>query len=285
MRESRPDAILAFMWPLTSIAVCARWAAGTRPRLVLADHTVLTEHYSIVSPARFLKASMRTTYPFADSRVAVSRAIARDAARLANLGFGDFQIIPNPVSAPSDLTKLDLTDGWRGPPGARFLWVGTFKAEKRPLETIAAFAKLDLSTARLVMVGDGDLRQTAARYAESLGMRDRVIFSGQCNPERFYRSADVFVASSAVDGLPMVLIEALAYGLRIVSTATSGAKEVLAGGEYGLLVEPGDVDALAAAMAEAASKDANPIHQRVRARNYEPGPIFEAYEKILIPQD
>jgi len=109
----------------------------------------------------------------------------------------------------------------------------------------------------LDLVGSGELRQQLERLAERLGLTARVRFLGARTENQVIEhldQADLFVLPSIVDsegsmeGLPNVLIEALACGLPVVTTRLSGIPELVIDGVTGVLAEPGDPDALAAAL-------------------------------------
>ncbi len=100
---------------------------------------------------------------------------------------------------------------------------------------------------QLVIVGEGGLRTQLEAQANELGVRDKVHFLGfQHNPHRFMKRATVFTSSSIFEGFGLVLVEALACGTPVVATnCLSGPAEVLADGEYGVLVPPKDPEGLA----------------------------------------
>ncbi|VWD11218.1 glycosyl transferase [Burkholderia lata] len=109
----------------------------------------------------------------------------------------------------------------------------------------------------LVLAGDGAHRDVLTRLADELGIGARVHFMGQMdNPHPLMADASILVLSSKNEGMPMVLIEALALGKAIVSTdCPTGPREILDHGRAGLLVSVGDVDALADAMAQLLTDD------------------------------
>lgn len=111
--------------------------------------------------------------------------------------------------------------------------------------------------AALVLVGDGPDRAMLERLAVELGVRDAVHFVGYCaNPFPYVRAADALVLSSRYEGFGMVLGEAMALGTPVVSTdCPTGPHDLLDGGDAGLLVPVGDVDAMSAAL-ERVSTDA-----------------------------
>ncbi|MCK5843501.1 MAG: glycosyltransferase family 4 protein [Victivallales bacterium] len=146
---------------------------------------------------------------------------------------------------------------------AVFLSVGRLSSEKGHSVLLEAFARFAASNpsggnARLLIVGDGpemvNLKQLAAKLAdiefdESAMEFGKVRFAGDCRDIRgFLAASDVFVLPSLYEGFGIVLLEAMAAGVPIIASRTGGVPEIVADGEGGLLVDPGDCDALAAAM-------------------------------------
>lgn len=113
---------------------------------------------------------------------------------------------------------------------------------------MAALIRDQAPRARFLVAGDGPLRASLEALAGGLGIADRCLFLGASGdvPE-LLAALDVFVMPSLWEGGPITVIEAMAAGLPIAATRVGMVDEVLADGEDGLLVEPGDVDALAAA--------------------------------------
>ncbi|MGB7158482.1 MAG: glycosyltransferase [Tepidisphaeraceae bacterium] len=107
----------------------------------------------------------------------------------------------------------------------------------------------------LVLVGDGEERAALESLTRELGIANHVHFLGhRDNPYPYMARAKLFVLSSAWEGFGLVLIEAMALGLPCLSTdCPSGPGEILGGGEFGRLVRPRDVEALAGAMFEFAT--------------------------------
>jgi glycosyltransferase involved in cell wall biosynthesis len=116
--------------------------------------------------------------------------------------------------------------------------------------------------ARLLILGDGPLRDELAQLILTLGLSDVVALLGYVdNPLKYFAHADVFVLSSHVEGLPNVLVEAMMCGCTPVSTdCPTGPREVLQGGKYGYLVPVADPIALANAIEEALD---NPIPKNI----------------------
>ncbi|HKV29058.1 MAG TPA: glycosyltransferase family 4 protein [Candidatus Acidoferrales bacterium] len=107
----------------------------------------------------------------------------------------------------------------------------------------------EFSTARLVCVGDGVLREALEKQTDSLGVREAVRFVGyQSNVPDWLALADFTVLSSYYEGLPLVAIESLAAGRTMVATAVDGTPDVIINGETGLTVPPGDSRRMAEAI-------------------------------------
>jgi len=105
---------------------------------------------------------------------------------------------------------------------------------------------------RFVLAGDGDLERCRALVAAQ-PWRDRVVIPGWTSGDarlRLYREADLFVLPSYNEGLPMGILEAMSFGLPVVSTPVGGIPELVEHGRSGLLVQPGDVPALGDAICD-----------------------------------
>jgi len=116
------------------------------------------------------------------------------------------------------------------------------------LETMARLAA-DGRRCTCIVAGDGPLRTRLSQQAADLGVSSAVFFVGFVTDIRPYLDAcDLFVLSSDKEGLPLALLEAMAYGVPCIATDVGGNGEVIANGENGLLVTPGSSEALAAAI-------------------------------------
>jgi len=126
----------------------------------------------------------------------------------------------------------------------RVLFVGRLVPEKGPADLVAAVA--GLRDVELVVAGDGPLRTDLERRS---GPTVRLLGGvPQDDLPDWYAWADVLVLPSYAEGLPVVLMEALATGLPVISTPVAGIPELVVDGETGLLVEPGDVEGIGAAI-------------------------------------
>ncbi len=291
LKEQKPRATLACMWPLTVVAAVANRLAGSPTRMILAEHTTLSQPSRQATWLRraLVRTSVRLAYPLAAGVVSVSRGAARDLCRFAGLPPGLVQVIYNPVvgelpgpeTGPAELA----VPGWEASP-VRLLTAGTLK-ESRDLPNLLQALRLlrqDLD-ARLLILGDGPLRADVEAQVRRLDLDEHVFLPGAVsNLLPYYRRAHVFALPSRFEGLPTVLIEALAAGLSVVSTdCPSGPREILAHGEFGRLVPVADPAALAAALRETLAWPRNPVDLRQRALDFSIRAGTDAYEALLWP--
>ena len=147
-------------------------------------------------------------------------------------------------------------------------WVGRLSEEKDPQLAIEAFALLAAGSARLCMIGAGPQAEECRAQVARLGLGDRVTLAGAVPDAGPLLSAfDALVLSSRTEGTPMVILEAAAAGVAVVSTAVGGVPDLL-GDDAGWLVPAGDAEALASAMGAALGDGAERIRraERLRAR-------------------
>lgn len=159
----------------------------------------------------------------------------------------------------------------------RALCVATLQEKKGHRFLFEALAGTDGAPARveLDLVGGGDMRTELERLASTLGLAERVRFYGPLTEPQvaaLLDGADLLVLPSIVardgqmEGLPNVLIEALASGVPVVSTRLSGTPELVREGETGTLAEPADAVSLRAALERALSQLSDPQVARARGR-------------------
>jgi glycosyltransferase involved in cell wall biosynthesis len=128
--------------------------------------------------------------------------------------------------------------------------VGRLAAEKNQALLLRAAAPLLGPGARLVLAGDGPLRPALAELAARLGVAPFVhLLGARGDVPDVLNALDVFVLSSDSEGLPLVIPEAMAAGLPVVSTRVGGVPTVLADGDTGFLVPPGEEAPLRARLA------------------------------------
>lgn len=226
-------------------------------------------------------------YPWADRIVSVARGTADDLARTTGLSRERIEVVHNPIVTPElkELAKTPLDHPWfrEGEPPV-VLSVGRFSKQKDFGTLLRAFARVrEDRPARLVILGDGPERSMLESLISELGLDEVAALPGWvANPYPWMAHAGVYVLSSRWEGLPSVLIEALYCAVPIVATdCLSGPREILEGGEHGLLVSVGDVEALARGIESALAGDVPPP-TAASWRPYEQESVVKSYLDVLV---
>jgi glycosyltransferase involved in cell wall biosynthesis len=140
----------------------------------------------------------------------------------------------------------------------RLLTVGRLCPQKRMDRFLSVVARLRRQKGPKInatIAGAGPLRDALEKRAAELGISDAVEFAGGVSDvERLYRQADIFALTSDYEGLPNVLLEAMASGLPVVATSVGGVPPIVHDGETGFLVPPADEEAMASAILLLANK-------------------------------
>lgn len=289
LRQRRPAALLAAKDRGGRAAVLARMLARTDTRLVLRLGTNLsTAMAERTRLERWLRyAPIRLLYPRIDQIVAVSNGVADDTARIARLPRERIAVIRNPVITP-DLA-LQAAEPCPHPwltPGQLpvIIGIGRLQRQKDFPTLIRAFAQVRATRdCRLLILGEGGARTKLESLIAELGLTDRVALPGfQANPYAWLAQARLFVLSSAWEGSPNALTEALALGIPVVATdCPSGPAEILDGGRVGPLVPVGDVTALATAMQQMLAQPPPVAMLRAAVAEYEQAQSAAHYLHVL----
>jgi glycosyltransferase involved in cell wall biosynthesis len=288
MKRTPPDVMLSGLGNANVIALTAHRIAKSKFRLVITENSYL----SIAARSggirkRLLPWMMRHTYPGAAAIVAVSRGVRDDLISTIGLTNRRVDVIYNPL----DLEHVDSLSVQDFVPKddtrPLILAAGRLESPKDFPCLIRAFAQLSKKRpARLVILGQGSLRDALEAQVKSLGLAGSISLPGFVeNPYAWMKRAELFVLSSAWEGLPNVLIEAMACGTRVVSTdCRAGAAEILEDGKWGRLVPVGDANALAEAM-DATLDDPNPPDVRLRAEDFDLNAAADKYLQVLLGTD
>ncbi len=269
LKRVQPPVLLSAMHYLNETAILAVKAAGGRTRCVVAEHTNLTLESRYVEQwqARFSPILVRCLYPLADQVLAVSEGVAADLAPTARLDLNDIQVLYNPVLSKAlyEQAEDEIEHEWLQPGAAPVVMgMGRFVRQKNFGLLLQAFALLLLERpeVRLMLVGGGRDRVALEQMATELGISDRVEFLDFVdNPAAYLKRARVLALSSSWEGLPTVMIEALALDCPVVATdCPSGPAELLAE-QRGRLVPPGSPKAMAKALGLALDQPARTVSQ------------------------
>jgi glycosyltransferase involved in cell wall biosynthesis len=228
------------------------------------------------------------SYLAADGITAVSQGIAEDLVCSFGLPRERVTTIYNPVVTPELLAQAQapLDHPWFAPDAPPvILGVGRLHPQKDFPTLLRAFARVRaVRVVRLVILGEGEQRAALQQLVAELGLTKDVALPGFVgNPFAYMARAGVFVLSSAYEGLPGVLIQALACGCPVVSTdCPSGPGEILEQGAYGPLVGVGDVAALAQAMLALLAHPPAAERLRHRAAEFSLDRAVDRYWRVLL---
>ncbi|MCE9666538.1 glycosyltransferase [Myxococcus stipitatus] len=235
---------------------------------------------------------LRLLYPRMQRIVACGQDTARSFQELVPVPDGKLQVIPNFVDgdAVRAAGEAPLPD-WAAPIFEKPVVIAVGRLEPQKgfdvLIRAHALARQRGVDQHLLIVGVGSLEAELKALATSLGVEASVFLPGfAANPHALMRRAAVFALSSRFEGLPMVLLEALALGCPVVSTdCPSGPGELLAHGEHGVLVPVEDAPALAAALArvvtDAPWRRSLSLRARARAEDLSSERALRAWEALL----
>ncbi len=158
-------------------------------------------------------------------------------------------LLPNPMPVLPRLPDREVLRERFGLQGATLAFAGRLTRQKALDVALEALGLSDRVS--LVVAGEGDERAALEHRAQALGLGGRVRFLGPLPRERvleLFSAADALLLSSAWENFPHTVVEALAVGTPVLATRAGGVGEVVEHERNGLLVEPGDPDALARAM-------------------------------------
>ncbi len=266
IREVRPHVLVSALPGPNAVAVCAAELTDRAVPVVVTVQNVPADYYT----PEWLAAA-RMLYPLADAVVAVSKGVAESVRRSLGVDARRVRTIYNSVPADSlrRLAREEVTHPWfaAGAPPV-ILSVGREAPSKDYPTLVEAFglARREVD-ARLVILGklSAPYRARLKSLAHGLGVEEDLGFVDfDENPHRYMRRAGLLALSSRSEGLPMVILEALACGTPVVSTDTPcGPREILGG--WGDLPPVGDVPVLARALV-ATLRGERPTEEALRAR-------------------
>jgi glycosyltransferase involved in cell wall biosynthesis len=246
LRDWRPHLLTSFMYHANILGrVAGKWAG-----VPIVVSSIRSER----NGSALRDWSMRATNWMDHCCTANSGLVADSFARRGILPREKLRVIPNGVdiaalSAPGDervRVRAEL-----GVEGDEFLWlaIGRLLDQKDYPTLLHAFQPLAGAPARLFVAGRGPLLEQLQQQARQLGIAGQVVFLGvRHDIAALLAAADGFVLSSAWEGMPNVVMEALAAATPVVATQVGGVPELVEEGESGFLVSPGNPGALSRSM-------------------------------------
>lgn len=252
--------VLRRFWPMRLVTTVHGWVQQTRrtPLYYAVDQLCLPRYEAVLCVSEDL----------------------RERALACGVPAGRCLLVENGIDTGEYARGCDTAAAKRreGFPAGRLLVgaVGRLSAEKGFDLLIRAAQRLlqaghDL---QLVIAGEGDARPQLEALAAGLGLGDRVRLLGyQADPRGLYEALDLFVLSSLREGLPNVVLEAMAMEVPVVATRVAGVPRLIHDGDNGVLVEPCSVESLAAGMAQLLAD----VEARARLAAAGRGTVVERY--------
>jgi glycosyltransferase involved in cell wall biosynthesis len=291
INRTKPDVVCGVMDNANVLTVLATKNIGYKPKVILSVHNPVTLKYNEPKTRLFNRlvfALMPYTYPAADSIITVSQGVATDLAALIPKTKDLLQVIYNPC-----VDQEVILGGMETPPetiaSKLIIACGRLNPQKGFKYLISAMVEVrKVINTHLWIMGEGELRQELKDQIESLGLGDAVRLLGfKANPYQYMAKADLFVLASLYEGFGNVIVEAMACGTPVVATdCPFGPGEIIEDGVNGLLVKPGDKEALATGIIRVLSNpqlQAQFINQgKIRAQDFETKKITQMYSQLFL---
>lgn len=242
--------------------VYANILAVPAARTARAPAIISSRRWWKATPRRVHRILNRISYAMSDATVANAQSVASMLVSDERLSRRKVHVIPNIIdesllepAAPTDRATIREELGI-SQDALAIMCVARLVPIKNHRMLLNAFsdALREVPELQLALVGGGELQQTLEDLAKELGIADKVIFAGERHgAARCFRAADIAVLTSFSEGMPNSLLEAMACGLPVISTAVGGAVDLVMPGETGILVTSDDVPGLSRAIVTLAS--------------------------------
>ena len=292
LRSEQPDGLIVGTTYMNLAAVWSRKISGSKAKLLISERDNLSQNLRTGRVGRawrwqHVPALIKRTYPMADAVIGVSKGVTEDLETVASLPEGLAKTIYNPVVTDElfDLSLEKPDDPWLAPgEPPLILAAGRLVAKKDYPTLLRGFARLRRDrAARLMILGKGKEQRKLERLAADLGIAEDVRFAGWIdNVYGYMAQASVFALTSRREGLPGVLIQAMASGCPVVSTdCPSGPSEILEEGRIGRLIPMGDDQALSAALMATLDDPPDKAMLKAHAAAYTAERAVDAYLEAL----
>ncbi len=258
IKNEKPEVILSTLDHVNVATIIARKLSKIDSKLILRLSSTITAD---IKNNTFIKRIIlphliKILYPLADRIIAISKETYNDLQKIVKINPQKVKIIYNPIdiSEISSKANEEVSHPWfnKGEPPV-IISAGRLNKAKDYPTLLKAFSIVHKKLpSRLMILGKGEEENNLKKLAYKLRIEKDFYLKGfEENPFKYMKRASVFVLSSKWEGLPNVLIEALALKIPIVSTnCKSGPSEILENGKWGRLVEVGDYHAMAEAIIE-----------------------------------
>ncbi len=285
IRRLRPDVLFCAGNSYAVVAVAMKLLLGRRCPPIVAKISNDLDRQDMIWPARLCyRLWLRVQGRFIDGFVGMADPMEEEI-RTAIRPRGSIAIIADPALSQAQINHLQSFPRAEGnrQRGLRFVSVGRLAAQKNYALMIRAFASGAKPGDRLTIFGEGLERAALTRLIAKLGLEDRVTLAGHVpDPAARLGSFDLFLLSSDYEGVPAVLLEALAAGLPIITTRSSRSiGSMMADGRLAHIVPAGDEAAFAAAIADAPALRQDRDAAQAQARQFTVEEAALAYRDVF----
>lgn len=281
LKREKPDVLLSTLRHVNIISIVSKIMSRSSTRVIIKQAS-----YFRLSPNRIIMFLEKTLFKKANSIIAVSEGVKKSLSEKLLIPEQKIKVIYNPVFNQKILEESNKEvhhPFFQDKKNKIILGVGRLSKEKDFPTLLRAFNSIKTSSTRLIILGEGQKREELENLVRELKLEEHVSMPGFVdNPYAFMSRVDVFVMSSLHEGLPNVLIEAMACGASIVSADCPGGPfELLDGGKYGRLFPVGNIYKLSEAILESLQ---HPMDKRIllnRAKNFSIEKAADEYHRLF----
>ena len=290
LNKDNPYVILSAMTHTNIVALLAAKIARAKTKVVVSQRNAMNQANHRFSQLRrpFMNFLIKVCYPWSHAITTVSNGVSNDLIKLLPKEKDKIFTIYNPVLTPDIYEKMEEVvdhpwiNSWEKDTKI-ILAAGRLNVQK-DFETLirsVALVRKQVNV-KLIILGKGELQFELEKLIQSLGLINAVDLYGFVdNPFKFMKKADLFVLSSKWEGLPGVLIQAMACGTPVISTdCPHGPSEILEHGKWGSLVPIGDIQTMTNAIVKALQKNEHP-NVFERANEFSEDKAVNEYLKVM----
>ncbi|MGE5445310.1 MAG: glycosyltransferase [Ignavibacteriales bacterium] len=288
VRKENPDILYSRHWPTKIPTAFVGWLLGKK--VVLSEANSLTYEMAYRDTRRRSFYLKNIACRLADVVVAVSQGVADGLEQLFGIG-SKVRVTYNGFDL-DDIEKKgreEVYHPWFNREEPIAVAVGRLVNQKGFSYLLHAVNLVNRKTPlRLIVIGDGELKEELIKQAEELGVKDKVDFLGvKKNPFAYMARCDLFILSSLYEGLPNVLIEAMALGLPVISTnCPYGPSEIIEDGRNGILIPIGNPQAISEAilrvLGDKQLRDNLRTEAKRRAKDFSLENMVSEYTELLL---
>jgi glycosyltransferase involved in cell wall biosynthesis len=277
LKKEQPDYLLATVHESNMIAYLAHKKVAQRTKLILSMANI----YRKSTLPFFLRPILKTAFKKAQNLIANSPDTATSYKKFIGNDTLAVHVIGNPTfQENTNIQPLDFDFPY-------LLTVGRLESQKNQSLMIDAFYKVCSTnkTIKLIILGEGNLRGALEQQTKSLGLTNRVVFMGFVeDTSRYYSNAEAFILSSDFEGFGNVIVEAMSYGIPVISTDCPGGPNfIINKPTIGELCEMQNPEALSASILKVLHHPENYSKEDIidRAKDFSIEKIGEIYSRLL----